>query len=1114
MKHVYILLILSILDWKPVFSQDDNQNYIRTRVMLDENASKYLETVQYYDGLGRPYLNVQKNITPSGANLSTLREYDALGRESKTWLPYVNSLDYLSPEDIKKKISTTYGGDPRAFNESVYEASPLNRVVRQYGAGSSWAARPVSTDYLTNTATGALACKLYKLDDSGTLTQGGNYSGGSLYVNKVTDEDGNPSYSFVDMLGQTVLTRQTSAGETYDTYYVYDDFGNLRFVLPPACQDTPELSFYGYQYKYDARNRCIEKTLPGCRPIYYVYDRADNPVLSQDGIQRARNEWSFTLYDTFGRVVVTGLIQTQSSREELADKYKETLFRASLTQNCPYDLNKADNLFGYETSVLSGYGVKVLIVNYYDRYDFLSFELFQYRGMDYVEDTSFGVRHESAQGLLTGSYVRQLDNLGKGEFAVHYYDVRGREIQKRSSLLPSGHLDCTWTRYGFTGQPLCVKYKHSSVYGIYPYPPGDPRGDNSQEELYEYEYDNAGRPVKTYHTHNKGERILLSESVYDDLGRLQEKRRHNDMDTVRYEYNIRNWVSAIKSRSFVQRLYYDTGSGSGFVPRYNGNIAGIGYEQNGYSYNYLFLYDGLNRLTAANSYDKAGGSVPYSELYEYDRMGNITYLERKLGENKTDALNIQYTGNHVKKVSSGSPVSGYDFGSMSYPDLSDASIEYYYDNNGNLIKNLDKGVVATRHNFLNLPDTIQFQNGNQIINSYLADGRKVKAVYKTYSTGIVVPQDAVYHGNAYYDVSTDEWDGHYMYRSWYGDTPRMFMVQTPEGYVGADYVGIDSHRNYAYYYYVHDHLGNVRITRNSQGYYADQSLEYYPSGVLFDRSTEKERQPYMFGGKELVSMHGLNEYDFTGRWQYSIIPSFTSLDPLCEKYYSVSPYVYCLNNPLKYVDPDGNQPRPLRPPVRRGYRNAGRPNPYVFYPRGIKPQSYMQITNLSYTGNGLRQIMPIGPQTFLETVNTPGGNRVQINSNNIPGRALTGFGEYYDSYIDFKNKLASLVSTVKYGEDGVIQNSTELVINDPNLAIQQLSYEAKAAEMNESLGELDFTGKSLEEMVEMSTERKAAIQEKLGLSPKDLIMIELFTNPNAFQSTQQERRILPEFNQR
>lgn len=332
----------------------------------------------------------------------------------------------------------------------------------------------------------------------------------------------------------------------------------------------------------------------------------------------------------------------------------------------------------------------------------------------------------------------------------------------------------------------------------------------------------------------------------------------------------------------------------------------VKYEQNGHSYNYLFHYDGLNRLTTANSYDKTGNGIPYSELYEYDKMGNITYLERKLGANKTDALNFEYTGNQIKKVSSVSPALGYDFGSMTYPDLSDASIEYYYDNNGNLIKNLDKGVVATRHNFLNLPDTIQFQNGNQIINSYLADGRKVKAVYKTYSTGIVVPQDAVYHGNASYDVSTDEWDSHYMYRSWYGHSPRMFMVQTPEGYVGADYVGIDSHRNYAYYYYVHDHLGNVRITRNSQGYYSDQSLEYYPSGVLFDRSAEKERQPYMFGGKELVSMHGLNEYDFGNRLFATSTFRFTTMDRFCEKYYSLSPYQYAANNPINNIEINGD----------------------------------------------------------------------------------------------------------------------------------------------------------------------------------------------------------------
>ncbi|WP_455585704.1 hypothetical protein [Bacteroides sp.] len=143
-----------------------------------------------------------------------------------------------------------------------------------------------------------------------------------------------------------------------------------------------------------------------------------------------------------------------------------------------------------------------------------------------------------------------------------------------------------------------------------------------------------------------------------------------------------------------------------------------------------------------------------------------------------------------------------------------------------------------------MPDTVQFQNGNQIINSYLADGRKVKAVYKTYITGIVVPQDPVYHGNAPYDFSTDEWDGHYMYRSWYGRGLIMFMFQTPEGYVGADYIGIDSYRSYTYYYYVHDHLGNVRITRNSQGYYSNQSLESKWEGGELNKDKDYGIHPF------------------------------------------------------------------------------------------------------------------------------------------------------------------------------------------------------------------------------------------------------------------------------
>lgn len=907
MKRTGILAILFVFVFPCGFSQDIHQNYIRTRVMLHESdPSKCLETIRYYDGLGRPFLNVQKNVTPSGANLATLQEYDGMGRESISWLPYVTSSDYLSPQNIKASIYSSYS-DSRSYSESVYEASPLNRIVKQYGPGTAWAPHPVSTDYLINTATGTLCCKLYKVDTSGSLVQNGNYAAGSLYVNQAADEDGRLSYSFTDMLGQVVLTRQLLGDEPYDTYYVYDDFGNMRFVLPPAYQDTPDLSLYGYQYKYDARNRCVEKTLPGCEPIWYVYDKADHPILSQSGVQRAKREWSFTLYDAFNRVVVTGTIQTQRSREQLANDYKDVLFKGTLSTNCSSDLSKADNLLGYEAPVLSGYKVKVLLANYYDRYDFLSLDCFEPYVMDYVEDASFGIRHESAQGLLTGTYVRQLDDLSKGEFVAHYYDVRGREIQTKKHS-PYGHYTSTWTQYNFTGQPIRVKYSHFSSHYNNIYPPSDPKGLNHQEELYEYSYDSAGRLVETYHTHNDGQRILLSKLVYDDFGRLQEKRRHNNKDTVKYTYNIRSWTSSVKSQGFEEELFYNTGSFTDADPCYNGNISAIKYNQRGNKYIYQFLYDGLSRLSAANAYDSQGIRVPHHEFYMYDKMGNITYLERRLNSSKIDALEIRYTGNQIKNVSLRNPISGYsyDFGSMSYPDLSDATIEYYYDTNGNLIKNLDKGVVATRYNFLNLPDTVQFQNGNQIINSYLADGRKVKTVYKTYTTSIVVPQDSVYHGNIPYSTFTDEWDGHYMYHTWFGDMIEMFMVRTPEGYVGADHIGIDSRRNYAYYYYVHDHLGNIRITRNSQGRYEDQSLEYYPSGVLFDSSIEQSRQPYMFGGKELVSMHGLNEYDFTGRWQDPLIPRFTSIDPLCEKYYSISPYVYCANNPMRNIDIKGD----------------------------------------------------------------------------------------------------------------------------------------------------------------------------------------------------------------
>lgn len=107
-----------------------------------------------------------------------------------------------------------------------------------------------------------------------------------------------------------------------------------------------------------------------------------------------------------------------------------------------------------------------------------------------------------------------------------------------------------------------------------------------------------------------------------------------------------------------------------------------------------------------------------------------------------------------------------------------------------------------------------------------------------------------------------------------------------------------------YYFYVKDHLGNNRIVVN-QGGCSIQKTHYYPFGMPFAEGEGQSVQPYKYGGKEFDTMHGLNQYDFHARQYDPAIARFTSIDPHAERYYSISPYVYTANNPLKYIDPTG-----------------------------------------------------------------------------------------------------------------------------------------------------------------------------------------------------------------
>ena len=336
-KRSIVLYVIFTINCQIMSAQvSDSYNYVIKTVPTTkiENANQSniensIQTIAYFDGLGRPIQTVQRGITPSQHDLVTLTEYDGAGREWKQWLPKSNAGNgaFVETNTFKGISQTEYGSDTRPYSEAIIEASPLNRVLGNKGPGQAWANNPTTIAYEANSTTDAVA--YFYVNANNNLTRGANYAQATLYKTVSKDEDGKAVEEYKDKLGQVVLKRSKNGNENIDTYFVYNDLGQLAYVLPPLAADGlksfainnpiadshDRLKMYGYLYKYDERGNCKEKRLPGCESIYMVYDRADRLVLSQDGNQREKTtkEWTVTKYDVFGRVIFTGITKALSS---------------------------------------------------------------------------------------------------------------------------------------------------------------------------------------------------------------------------------------------------------------------------------------------------------------------------------------------------------------------------------------------------------------------------------------------------------------------------------------------------------------------------------------------------------------------------------------------------------------------------------------------------------------------------------------------------------------------------------------------------------------------------------------------------------------------------------
>ena len=267
-----------------------------------------------------------------------------------------------------------------------------------------------------------------------------------------------------------------------------------------------------------------------------------------------------------------------------------------------------------------------------------------------------------------------------------------------------------------------------------------------------------------------------------------------------------------------------------------------------------------------------------------ESMGNIMSLKRNgLQDGGTygpvDNLTLSYDGNRLTSVKDRVTDPTYK-NAWNFDDGADSAQEYEYDENGNVTKDLNKSILSIEYNPLNLPFKIKFSNGNSIIYTYSADGGKLRAEYTTATPATTKRID--YFSNIILE------DG------------KLQQINFEGGY--ATYVG----SLWAYHYFIKDHLGNNRMVVHPSGLNRQPQVNnYYPYGGLMANSTNQDQQRYKYNGKELDRMHGLDWYDFGARWMDAALGRWHSIDPLCEKYYDVSPYAYCMDNPINRIDPDG-----------------------------------------------------------------------------------------------------------------------------------------------------------------------------------------------------------------
>lgn len=913
-------LIMSVLLYPAIaWSQaTEYGSYITTTNYLNSTGSRSLQQRVYDNGLGDVLQEIQVGITPSGHDLAVYHEYDQYRRESKVWLPYVRNGNgaYTVKSTLTSGVRNYYS-DTYPYSETQYEAFTGSRPSYQYKPGQQRHnnQKRVTTSYYKESG------RHFLVPSQGYLGISSSYE----YVcTKTMDEDGRISIQKCNATGRLLIETRADGS----TAYVYDHKGNLCYVLPPLLYDylstvssitiadsDTKMKQYAYIYRYDDQNHCIYKKLPGCEPVYYIFDKAGNCILSQDGVLRSSGLWIYTIPDKFGRPCISG--HCRNSLNYASHPLHGVWVCASYT-------GATNSQMGYTVSGLTLSSPVLLSAIFYDNYTFVG----RNGCPSSLAYSSTGIGQYAQnihRGLQTGgaSSYENPDGSVAYNYAATYYDSRFLPVQVRNtnalgginilttSYTYSGDIDQQYVRIttGSTDATTVLRAEYQNIYSALAH--------NNQLQHCVLKLKTASGGVIYMDT--------IQSLTYNDLGQVATLKRSGHRADMSYEYDLlQGHLKGISSNcGFVQAIRREDDSQQ---PLYNGSISSMDWHCGGEStlHSYQYQYDGYNRLTSATYSESSYSAAPMREVndeslislvpvpaqraasatnkygtsYTYDKHGNIKTLQRRGLTNShsygvIDNLSVTYTGNRRNAVSDAAGSLTYD-GASDFVDGSGSTTEYAYDNNGRLTLDMNRGINNIQYDKLGNPKKMIFSGNRTIDYLYSSGGEHLRTIHR-------YPQNPNVSSSSYQSDTTDYICGLIL------KNRQPVSYQFAGGYISFSAANTIS----GIHYYVQDYQGNNRmvINRNATSASApEQITHYYPyGGVIGDISTNENLQKFKFEGKELDRSFGLDNYDIHARNYFAMLPMWDRVDPLAEKYYGISPYVYCGGDPVNRGDYDGQK---------------------------------------------------------------------------------------------------------------------------------------------------------------------------------------------------------------